>query len=518
MLDLPEYYNVSTMLDGNLEAGRGGKIAIYCGDERVTYDDLYRRVCRMGRALRTLGVGREQRVLLVLSDTPAFPVAFFGAIRVGAVPVPINPLLREDEYRHFLEETGTAVVIADAVYVEKVRRALHGHPDPVAIVVAGVSIPEAVDASIPDCVRLEELLAAQESDLAPARTHRDDMAFWLYSGGSTGRPKGVVHVQHDIPYTCQTYARHILEIQENDRAFGRVLFHAYGLGNSLSFPFSVGASTILYPARPTPAGLLETIQKLRPTLFFSVPTLFNAILNDPASRQFDVSSIRRCVSAAEPLPPETWRRWKDVYAHEILDGIGSTEMLHIYCSNRPGAVRPGSTGTPVPGYELRRRDYEGRLVGDGGAGILEVRGNSAAPCYWRQPERSQQTMRGEWIVTGDLFRVDEDGFYWYQGRADDLMKVGGEWISPIEMENALIAHPAVREAAVVGISLDGTTRIQAVIVLEPGTGESDELTRALQDWCKDRLQRYKYPHCVMYVSELPKTTTGKVQRFQLRQS
>jgi benzoate-CoA ligase family protein len=508
MLDVPERYNVSTMLDENLQAGRGGKVAIYCGEQRVTYDDLYRRVCRMGHALQALGVRREQRVLLVLGDTPAFPVAFFGAIRIGAVAVPSNPLLREDDYTHFVEESGTSVVVADAMYVDKVKRSLHGHPDPVTIVVVGESIE--------GCVPLDELLAAHEPELAPARTHRDDMAFWLYSGGSTGRPKGVVHLQHDIPCTCRTYARCILDVQEDDRFFGRVLFHAYGLGNSLSFPFSVGASTVLYPAKPTPPGLLKTIQELRPTLFFSVPTLFNAILNDPACRQFDLSSIRACVSAAEPLPPETWRRWKDAFGQEILDGIGSTEVLHIYCSNRIGAAKPGSTGKPVPGYELRRCDYEGNILTDGSAGILEVKGDSSAPSYWRRHAKSQQTMRGEWIVTGDLFRVDEEGFYWYEGRADDMMKVAGEWVSPIEIENALIAHPAVHEVAVVAISIDGATRIQAVIVLSPGSQESDELTRELQEWCKERLQRYKFPHRVVYVSELPKTTTGKVQRFQLR--
>ena len=295
MLDLPERYNVSTLLDANLHAGRGGKVVIYCGDERVTYDDLYARVCRMGRGLRSLGVEREQRVLLVLNDTPAFPVAFFGAIRIGAIPAPINPLLREDDYRHFVEDTCASVVIADAMYVEKLTRALHGHPDAVTIVVEGAPVPQ--------CVPLAELLGAQEADLEPARTHRDDMAFWLYSGGSTGRPKGVVHLQHDIPYTCQTYARHVLDIREDDLTFGRALFHAYGLGNCLSFPLSAGASTVLYPARPTPSAVLQTIEKLRPTLFFSVPTFFNAILNDPASRQFDLSSVRTCVSAAEPLPP-----------------------------------------------------------------------------------------------------------------------------------------------------------------------------------------------------------------------
>jgi len=508
MLDLPERYNVSTLLDDNLRAGRGQKVAIYCGDWGMTYDDLYARVCRMGRALRSLGVAREQRVLLVLHDTPTFPVAFFGAIRIGAVPAPINPLLREEDYRHVVADTDASVVVVEAMYVEKLVRALHGHPDRVTVVVVGDAFA--------GCTPLEELLAAQLSDLAPASTHRDDMAFWLYSSGSTGRPKGVVHLQHDIPYTCHTYARQILDIQEDDIAFGRVLFHAYGLGNCLSFPFSVGASTVLYSARPTPSGLLETIEERRPTLFFSVPTLFNAILNDPESRRFDLSSLRLCISAAEPLPQQTWRRWKEAYGLEILDGIGSTEMLHIYCSNRAGEVRPGSTGQPVPGYHLRLVDRSGNIVAGGGPGIVEVRGDSSAPSYWRQHARSQQTMRGEWIVTGDLCRVDEDGFYWYEGRADDMIKVAGEWVSPIEIENVLITHPSVREAAVVGISVDGTTRIRAVIVLTADFRQSDALTRELQGWCKERLQRYQFPHDVAYVDELPKTATGKIQRFQLR--
>jgi benzoate-CoA ligase len=508
MLDLPERYNVSTLLDANLQAGRGQKVAIYFGDETTTYDDLHARVCRMGRALRSIGVAREQRVLLILNDSPAFPVAFFGAIRIGAVPAPINPLLREDDYRHVVEDTDAAVVIVQDMYVGKLIRALHGRPDRVTIVVAGDPIA--------GYTPLEEFLAAQDSDLAPVPTHRDDMAFWLYSSGSTGRPKGVIHLQHDIPYTCQTYARHILDIQEGDRAFGRVLFHAYGLGNCLSFPFSAGASTVLYPGRPTPSGILRTIEESRPTLFFSVPTLFNTILNDPASRQFDLSSLRLCISAAEPLPAETWRRWKDAYGLEILDGIGSTELLHIYCSNRAGAVRPGSTGQPVPGYDLRLVDREGHTISGSGPGIVEVRGDSSAPAYWRQHARSQQTMRGEWVVTGDICRVDDDGFYWYEGRADDMIKIGGEWVSPIEMENVLVAHPSVQEVAVVGISFEGMIRIRAVVVLTPDHRASDTLTRALQDWCKDRLQRYQYPHDVAFVDELPKTSTGKIQRFQLR--
>jgi acyl-coenzyme A synthetase/AMP-(fatty) acid ligase len=274
---------------------------------------------------------------------------------------------------------------------------------------------------------------------------------------------------------------------------------------------------VLHPERATPTGLLRTIERFRPTLFFSVPTLYNAILNDRKCTNIDLSSLRLCLSAAEPLPPETWQRWKDAYGLEILDGIGSTEMLHVYCSNRLREVRPGSSGKAVPGYELRRIDYEGNEITDGSAGILEVRGESSSPGYWRQESKTRETMRGEWVVTGDLYRVDEDGFYWYEGRADDMIKVGGEWVSPIEMENVLIGHEAVDEVAVVGIKVEGIMRVRAVVVPAVGRVGSEALTGELQQWCKARLQRYQYPHRVDYVHELPKTATGKVQRYRLRE-
>jgi benzoate-CoA ligase family protein len=463
-----ERYNATTLIDANLAAGRGARPAIYFGDELIRYDELFARICAMGRTLRALGVARENRVLLILGDTPAFPVAFFGALRIGAVPVPVNPLYKAADYRFFLEDSDACVVITDAANLDKVNEALAGYDAPVNVILAE---------------ELDELLARHAGELVPANTHRDDMAFWLYSSGSTGKPKGVVHLHRNIPATCETYARHVLQLTGDDIVLGRVLFHAYGLGNALSFPFSVGASSVLLPGRPTPSGLLEAVAKYQPTVLCLVPTLYIAILNDPASAKPDLSSVRRCISAAEPLAPETWRRWKDAFGLEILDGIGSTEMLHIFCSNTAEACRPGSSGKPVPGYELRILDDEGKPVAIGETGHLFVNGPSAAPFYWHQRDKSRHTMQGEWMATGDRYRVDEAGFYWYEGRADDMLKVGGEWVSPIEIENVLAEHPAVNEVAVVGKTVDGVMRIRAVIILTAPSHETPTLKTELQEWC-----------------------------------
>jgi benzoate-CoA ligase family protein len=508
---LPERYNASLLLDANLAAGRADKTAIICGEQRISYAALFERVCRLGNALRALGVAREQRVLLCLDDTPAFPVAFFGAIRMGAAPVPFNPLFKPGDYRYFLEDSGARAIVIEPAHLPKLTEARNGYPEPVAVIVTGNHAPAGAFA-------LEALLAAQSSELQPAPTHRDDIAFWLYSSGSTGRPKGVVHLQRDIPYTCETYARNVVGFNEDDVVFGRVCYHAYGLGNCLTFPFSVGATTILYPERPTPRGLLETMQRLRPTLLALVPTLYNAILNDPAAAGHDLASIRLCLSAAEPLPPETWRRWQERFGLTILDGIGSTELLHIFCSNAPDALRPGSSGKPVPGYDLALRDENGAPVPTGEVGDLYVRGGSCAPFYWRKREKSMQTFRGEWAVTGDRYRRDADGFYWYEGRSDDMIKIGGEWVSPIAIENALLEHAVVGEAAVVGVPVEGVLRIKAVITLVDGAAASPELVGELQEWCKGRLQRYQYPHLVEFAADLPKTMTGKIQRFKLREA
>jgi len=505
----PEKYNAATLIDANLEAGRGEKTAIHFGDERITYRDLFNRVCAMGRALRALGVAREQRVLLILNDTPAFPAAFFGAMRVGAVPVPVNPLYKASDYRFFLEDSYARVVITETAYLDKLSQALDGHDEAVIVIVA--------DGAAPNAYSMAELLAAHSGELPAASVHRDDMAFWLYSSGSTGKPKGVVHLHQDIPVTCDTYARHVLRLTEDDVVFGRVLFHAYGLGNALTFPFSCGASTVLAPGRPTPRGVLDVVERYRPTVLCLVPTLYNAILNDETAASSDLSSLRLCVSAAEPLAPETWRRWKETFGQIILDGIGSTELLHIFCSNTLEAHKPGSSGRPVPGYDLRILDDDGRPAPVGDTGNLFVSGASAAPFYWRQREKSRHTMQGEWTATGDRYRMDEEGFYWYEGRADDMLKVGGEWVSPIEMENALIEHPSVREAAVVGVPVEGVLRIRAVIILVPQQASEPALKEELQAWCKARLQRFQYPHLIDFVDELPKTATGKIQRFKLRE-
>jgi benzoate-CoA ligase len=510
MFQLPERYNASVLLDANLDAGRGEKVAIYCGDERVTYAELFGRACAFGRALKALGIGREDRVLLVLDDSPTFPVAFLGALRIGAVPVPVNPLYKAADYGHFVQDSGARAVVAEGAYVAKLTEALDACPEPVVLVAAG--------GAAGGTLAFEDLLGAYRGGLPPADTHRDDMAFWLYSSGSTGKPKGVVHLQHDIPYTCETYARHVLQIGESDVVFARVLFHAYGLENAISFPYAVGASTVLAPGRATPEGVLRTIERFRPTLFFGVPTLYNAILNDPAAAGHDLSSLRLCLSAAEPLPPETWRRWRDTFGLPILDGLGSTELLHIFCSNTPAALRPGSSGQPVPGYALKLLDEQGQPVGPGRVGDLYVAGDSAAPCYWHQPHQSARTMRGAWVFTGDRYRIDGEGFYWYEGRADDMIKVGGEWVSPIEIEHVLLEHPAVQEAAVVGVRVEGIMRVKAAIVPAAGHPSSPDLVASLQQWCKDRLQRYQYPHRVEFAAELPKTVTGKIQRFKLREA
>jgi benzoate-CoA ligase family protein len=352
---------------------------------------------------------------------------------------------------------------------------------------------------------LEEAMAELPGELDPVDSHRDDPAFWLYSSGSTGLPKGVVHLHHDIAYTCDTYAREILQITENDVCYSTTkLFHAYGLGNGLSFPYSVGATTLLSSGRSNPARALELAEQFKPTLFFSVPALYRAMLDQPAA---DLSSVRMCISAAEPLHPGIAERWEERYRVPIVDGIGSTEMLHIYCSNRMGDIRRGTSGKPVRGYDLRLAEDTGELF---------VRGDSCAAYYWHQHEKSKHCMVGEWFATGDRYRVDDDGYYVYEGRMDDMLKIGGLWVSPTDMETALMQHPSVSEAVVIGVERDEVSRIKAVVIAAEGEDAGDELADALRGWCKDRLRRYEYPHVVEFVDELPRTVTGKVQRFKLR--
>ncbi|HVD48062.1 MAG TPA: benzoate-CoA ligase family protein [Candidatus Limnocylindria bacterium] len=499
-LELPDRYNVGAdLLDRNLKAGRAGKPAIFSAAGDLTYGELFKLSCGAAQALVDSGVRREERVLIVGYDSPGWVAAFLGAIRIGAIPVPVNPLLqRSEDYDHFIDDSLARVVVVDANTVEKVQPAV------------------ARAARVPLLLRADHIKPGADVPAAPTR--RDDMAFWLYSSGSTGKPKAVVHLQHDIPYTCVTYAQQVLGITERDTTFSTTgLFHAYGFGNNLTFPYWVGASTVLHAGRNTPATVLDTIEKRRPTLFFSAPTLFNAILNFEGAQSRNLTSIRHCVAAAEALPVEVWRRWKDAFGLTILDGVGSTEMLHIYCSNRLEDLRPGSSGKPVPGYELKILDDAGDPVTEGKAGDLYVKGDSALALYWAQHEKTKRSILGDWFLTGDRYRIDEDGFYWYEGRSDDMIKVGGLWVSPIEIESVLLEHPAVAESAVVGIGVEGFTKIKAFVITKGDVKDGDALVAQLQEHCKTRLQRFQYPHLIEFVSELPKTVTGKIQRYKLRE-
>jgi benzoate-CoA ligase len=499
-LELPERYNVGAdLLERNLKAGRGSKPAIASAAGDLTYQELFQLACGAAHELRDLGVRREERVLIAGYDGPGWVAAFLGAIRLGAIPVPVNPLLqRSEDYDHYIEDSLARVVVVDANTEDKLKPAV----DRAAVA--------------PRMLRADQIAPGPEVAAAPTR--KDDMAFWLYSSGSTGKPKAVVHLQHDIPYTCVTYGEQVLGITERDTTFSTTgLFHAYGFGNNLTMPYWVGASTVLHAGRHTPATVLETIEKRRPTLFFSAPTLYNAILNFEGATSRDLSSIRHCVAAAEALPAEVWRRWKDAFGLTILDGVGSTEMLHIYCSNRLDDLRPGSSGKPVPGYELKILDDAGAETERGEAGDLHVKGDSALALYWAQHEKTKRSVIGEWFFTGDRYRVDDDGFYWYEGRSDDMIKVSGLWVSPIEIESVLMEHPAVAESAVVGISVDGFTKIKAFVITKANATTGDALVADLQEHCKSRLQRFQYPHLVEFVPELPKTVTGKIQRYKLRE-
>lgn len=504
--------NISLLTDRNLEAGRGDQAALITGDGgTITFAGVHALASRFAARLRDRGVRREQRVVLVMDDTPRFHAAFLGTIRAGAVPVPLNFLARPADFAYVLHDAYAVVAVVDAPFLDKVAPAATDLGVPVLVGGGGddVAPDDSVDAWIAD----------GPDHVDPRDSHPDDPGFWLYSSGSTGRPKGVVHAQHDVVVTCEQYAVGVLGLSADDRGFSTTkLFHAYGLGNGLTFPLYVGATAVQMTGRPTPDRALEIIEAHGPTVLFSVPALYNAMLSHPDIDKRDLSSLRIGTSAAEALPAELWRRWQDRTGTEILDGIGSTEMLHIYCSNRPGRCVPGSSGTAVPGYELELRDPDGAgVVVDGEAeGELWVSGDSALLHYWHNSEKTRRSLQGRWFFSGDRYRRDADGTYWYEGRADDMIKVKGLWVSPIEIENRLIEHEAVREAAVVGVPRDGLTTIVAHVILMEGHEPDDALTAGLQEWCKAELLRYQYPHEVAYVDDLPRTATGKVQRFKLR--
>lgn len=501
-----ERLNASSIVDRALDRTQPSKPAFIASDATLSYGELYRQMCRAGHLLRGLGVRREDRVLLVLDDTIEFPIVFLGAQRIGAVPVSVSVLDKADNFVHYIEDSYAELVVTDADCLERLRAAFGERR--LRYLVRGVE-----DTNV---VELDQGLAAQGDELEPAPTHRDDMAFWLYSSGSTGKPKGVVHLHHDIQVTCETYGQQVLGLRDDDVTFSTTkLFHAYGLGNGLSFPLWAGATSVLMrgPTRPEP--ILETLRNRRPTVFFSVPGLYGALCRTPEIEDA-FRSVRRCVSAAEALPPQVFARFKERVALEILDGIGSTEMLHIFCSNRPDDVIAGTTGRPVPGYELRLVDEQGNVLKGPATGELEVKGDSCAAFYWHQHEKTKRSMLGEWFVSGDRYERRADGTYVYVGRVDDMLKVGGLWVSPIDMEHVLLEHPRVAGVGVIGIMVDDASRIAAYIECDGAPGDGP-LAEELRDWCRTRMRRYEYPHVVEFVDSLPRTLTGKVQRFKLRE-
>ncbi|MEZ4453060.1 MAG: benzoate-CoA ligase family protein [Nannocystaceae bacterium] len=511
----PREYNAAVdLLDRHLEAGRADKLAYVDAFGRVSYGALAERVNRAGDLLRGLGVQVEERVMLVMLDTVDFVATFLGAIKIGAVPVPVNTLLPAGDYAHLLHDSRARALVVSESLLPKVRAAAAASPWLAAIVVADAPEGGEDDGHL----RLTAGLAAAAPELAPAATQADDVAFWLYSSGSTGRPKAAMHLHSHLGSTATLYAGGVLDLREDDVILSAAkLFFAYGLGNALTFPLWFGASAILHPGRPTPAAIFELLREHRCSVFGGVPTLFASMLADPAHAELALPALRLSTSAGEALPRHVGERWRARFGSDIFDGIGSTEMLHIFLSNRPGDVRYGTSGRPVGGYELR-------LVGDDGAevygeqeGALWVRGPSAAIGYFHERARSLETFHGPWTRTGDRYARDADGYYTYCGRGDDMLKVGGIWVSPFEVESALAAHEAVLEAAVVGhADADGLVKPKAFVVARDPAARGEALAAALKAFVKDRLAPYKYPRWIEFVDELPKTATGKIQRYRLR--
>ena len=510
---LADGFNVATpFIDRHLDEGRAGKAAIRTVHEDVTYGQLAERVNRAGNALLGLGLRRGERVLMIVKDCPAFFYLFWGAIKAGIVPVPLNTLLRAADYAYIVENSGCACVVYSPEYASEVEPALQQSPHKPATVLR----TEGTEASLDRMMAL----AADTLDAVPSKADAD--CFWLYSSGSTGRPKGAVHLQRDMVYTSQHYGVETLGIAESDVFFSAAkLFFAYGHGNAMTFPLWIGGTAILSDERPSPPMTFGLIEKFRPTLYFGVPTLYAAQLQALQQAQPDLSSIRACVSAGEALPGDIFRRWKERTGLTILDGIGSTEALHIFISNRLDDVKPGASGRLVPGYEARILDENGEPSPDGEPGKLWIRGRSTAKYYWNNPQKTAETMVDGWLNTGDTYSRDAAGYYTYGGRSDDMLKVGGIWCSPFEIEARLIEHAAVLEAAIVGrADSDELIKPEAFIVLRDaaalGADDGEALRRSLLEHCKAGLAPYKYPRWMNFVDELPKTATGKIQRFRLR--
>jgi len=513
-VDIPERLNAASLfIDRHIGEGRAAKSAIFCGDSVVTYRDLYENVNRFGNVLLNLGVRVEERIAIVMPDSPECVYAFFGTMKIGAVAIPMNTMLHPADYEYLLNDSRARVLLIHASLAERIEpiRANLKYLRNVIIAdgdVSGNALPFA------------DLMNKASPALDPVDTSRDDSAFWLYSSGTTGFPKGTIHLHHDMIIEAEYYAKRTIGLQESDITFSVAkLFFAYGLGNGIYFALWVGASTVLLPDRPVPKTIYDTIDRFRPTVFFSVPTSFAATLHlAEQENRTSLHNVRMCVSAGEPLPRPLYEKWKKRFGVDILDGIGSTEILHIYISNRPGRIKPGSTGELVTGYEAKIVDENEQEVSVGEIGTLYIKGDSIAAGYWNKHEQSKRTYRGEWINTNDKFYRDNDGFFWYAGRADDMMKVSGLYVSPAGVESILVSHPAVLESGVIGfVDREGLTKPLAYVVLKNRSEACEKLAAELKEFVKSTALPHEYPRIVIFVDELPKTATGKIQRYKLRQ-
>ncbi|MFZ0844471.1 MAG: benzoate-CoA ligase family protein [Pseudolabrys sp.] len=508
---IPRDYNFAAdVLQRNLDAGRAKKPAYIDARGVTSYGELAERVARFGALLRGLGIKREERVLLALTDTVDWPVAFLGCLKAGVIAVPVNTLLTEDDYRFMLADSRAKLLVVSEALYPKFENAIKDSPDLEQVIVSG---GDAKGHKL-----FDDLIAAAAPEPYTAPTTCDDIAFWLYTSGSTGKPKGAVHIHASLKLTADLYGTPVVGLKDSDVVYSVAkLFFAYGLGNAMTFSLSAGATTVLLADRPTPDGVAELLRKHPITVFYAVPTFYAAFLNSANAPEKSELKIRRCISAGEALPEEIARNWKTRYGVEISDGLGTTEMLHIYLTNRPGATKYGTTGKAVPGYDIKLIGEDGAPVKQGEMGELYARGPTSAIMYWNNREKSRSTFQGEWTRSGDKYIEDADGYYICCGRADDMLKVSGMYVSPFEVEAALLSHPDVLEAAVVGWGDEQKLiKPKAFVVLKSPDNASDALVRGLQEHVKAKLAPYKYPRWIEFRKDLPKTATGKIQRFKLR--
>ncbi|MCA1578887.1 MAG: benzoate-CoA ligase family protein [Acidobacteria bacterium] len=513
----PERFNMADyFLYHNLEEGRENKVCLYFEDRTWTYGETARLSNRAGNALREVGADIEDRVLIVLPDCPEFVWTWFGAARIGAVITMVNPLLPASDYEYYLEYTRARVaVVHQSMFktfseVAQRSRYLRG------VLVVG---EEEGDGIVPQAATLnfQKAIETALDECTPADTRRDDIAIWLFTSGSTGHPKGAVHLQHDLPYNTEVFAKATMGVNADDLTVSvPKLFFGYATGTNLLFPFAVGGATALFSERSTAEKMFEVIKRYRPTILTTVPTMINSMLNVPGASPDDLASLRFCYSAGEALPIELYERWMNAYGVDICDGIGSAEMFHIYITNRPGDIKPGSLGRLVEGYEAKIVDADAKEVPTGEVGTLKIKGDSAALCYWNAHEKSKETFAGDWCTSGDQFHVDADGYYWYHGRTDDMLKVSGVFVAPAEIENCLLQHEAILECAVVGNESDGLVKPKAFVVLREGFDGSEQLSDEIKQFVKSRIAVYKYPRWVEFVSSLPKNDRGKIDRKKLK--